>query len=221
MFGNASSSGRDLACDHAAGRGRAILRGDDAEIIARRGASVGAAIALERRALSFGHEIRRMGVGTERIVPLEVAHDAVVRVDVRAGRHVVGRKADDLIVLAQRLALPDRARQDLVAGRDARRGRNLALDSGVGQDVHAGHDDIVVRVQAEGDRSGHVLILPMPRASHGCRRWRRKACGTRLRSMSAAAPAYGSRRPDRCGDGRPAPSPPPSPRRAARRRSWR
>jgi hypothetical protein len=56
---------------------------------------------------------------------------------------------------AQRLAVLDRAGQDLVARRHARQGRDVTLDLGVGQDVHARDDDVVVGMEADGERCGH------------------------------------------------------------------
>ena len=148
---------REARRDHPTGRRRAVHRRHDADVVARRGAAVGPAIALEggRR----HDEVGGMGVGTEGIVALEVAHDAVVRVDVRAGRKIFRREADDLVVLAQRLPLLHRPGEDLVTGRHTRRGRDLTLDLGSGQDVHARHDDVVGGVQANGERGRHCCFL--------------------------------------------------------------
>ena len=60
-----------------------------------------------------------MRVGAEGVVALEVAHDAVVRVDVGARRHVLGGKADDLAVTMDRFTGCDWFHRNLVSGGNA------------------------------------------------------------------------------------------------------
>ena len=143
--------------DHAAGCSRAIHRRHYADVVARRGTAVRPAIALEGGGRH--DEIRRMGIAAERIVALELAHDAVVRMDVRAGREILGREADDLVVLAHRLALLHRPRENLVTGRHALGRRDVSLDLRAGQDVHTCHDDVVGGMQSDGEWSGHLCFL--------------------------------------------------------------
>jgi hypothetical protein len=146
----------DPGRDHAAGGRRAVHRGDDADVVARGGAAVGAAIALEGG--GRGDVLGRVRIGAEGIVALEIAHDAIVRMDVRARVQVIGGKADDLVVLAQRLALLDRPGEDLVARRHTRRRGDVGLDRRAGKDVHARHDDVVGGMQPDGERCGHGVL---------------------------------------------------------------
>ena len=105
--------------DHARDMRAAIHRGEDADIVARRDAAVGAADALEGRGQI---EIRRrLDVDAVGIVLGEIAHAAILGVDVLARRDRHRRKADDLAVAADRLAHRDRLDRDLVAGRESAR----------------------------------------------------------------------------------------------------
>ncbi len=147
---------------------RAVHRGQDADEVARRDAAVGAPYALEGRALGLGHERGRLGGGAEGVVAIEIAHRAVVHVNVVARLHGLGREADDLVVLAQRLVERDRRDRDFVAGRDVGAADHVgARQAGAGQQVGARHHDIVGRVQSDGQRSGRLArrhaILPVGR----------------------------------------------------------
>ena len=96
--------------------GTAIHRGEDADIVAGRDPSVRAADAVESRGQI---EIRhRLDVDAERIVFGEIAHAAILGVDVLAGRDRRSGKADDLTVAPDRLADRDDADRDLVACRN-------------------------------------------------------------------------------------------------------
>ena len=89
--------------------GRAVHAGEHADVVARAGLAVGAAVAFEGGA-RLGRQQRLLArVLGEGIVALELGERAVVGVDVGAGRDVLGGKADDLAELQDRLALGDRA----------------------------------------------------------------------------------------------------------------
>ena len=140
--------------DDAGDMGAAIHRGEDADIVARRHPAVGAANALEGRGQI---EIRhRLDVDAVGIVLGEIAHAAVLRVDVLARRNRHRRKADDLAVAAYRLAHGDRLDRDLVAGRNPLDrgdavGHHHARRQARARDQHA-----VVRMQANDGCRGHV-----------------------------------------------------------------
>jgi len=129
----------------------------DADIVACGGTAVGAAIALEGGALGLGDKVGRMGVGAEGVVALEIAHGAVLHMDMLAGADRLGGEADDLVVAPDRLARRDRPGRHLVPGRDvAGGGHPLFRNRGARRDIGAGEDDIVVTVQADEEaRAGH------------------------------------------------------------------
>ena len=138
--------------DVVADRGRAVDGREHADEVARACPAALAQEALEARPLVLGDEGRGLDVGAEGIVAGEVPHLDVVGVDVLAGRDVGAGEADDLVVLAHRLAGPDRPGRDLVAGGDPRAaGEILGRDGGIGQKVDPRRDHVVVRVQADGD----------------------------------------------------------------------
>ncbi len=95
--------------------------GQDADVVAGGDAAVGPADAHGSR----GGRVRagRAGVDARGVVLGEVAHAAVVHVDVLAGRDVGGGEADDLAVAPDRLAERDGPHRDLVAGGDPSAGR--------------------------------------------------------------------------------------------------
>ena len=102
--------------DEAGDMGAAIHRGEDADIVAGRDAAVGTANAVEgRRQVEIRH---RLDVDAIRIIFCKVAHAAILRVHVLAGRDRRGGKTDDLAVAADRLADGDRPDGDLVACRN-------------------------------------------------------------------------------------------------------
>ena len=143
--------------DDAGDMGAAIHRGEDADIVARRHAAVGAANALEGRGQI---EIRhRLDVDAIGIVLGEIAHAAVLGVHVLARRNRHGGKADDLAVAAHRLAHGDRLDRDLVAGRNPLDrgdavGHHHARRQARARDQHA-----VVRMQANDGCRGHGYLL--------------------------------------------------------------
>ena len=132
----------EIVGDAARDRRRAIDRRQDADVVARRDATVIADDALERRRRL--HVLRGLGVGAERVVAVERAHREVVQVDVLAGRDVPACEADDLVVALDRLALRDRARRDLVAGRHEPRDGDFLVDERAAADQLASRDDDVV-----------------------------------------------------------------------------
>src|SRR5262249_61030760 len=103
----------------------------------------------------------RARIGGERIVALELAKGAVVGVDVCARGNVVGRKADDLPVFANRLPLGDARDGELVAARHAR-ARADACNLLPGLDRVDGDDDIVARIEPQRART-----LPLRGWLHG------------------------------------------------------
>ena len=124
----------------------AIHRREDADIIAGRHPSVGTADAIEGRGKI---EVRhRLDVDAKRIVLGEIAHPAILGMNMLARRNWRGRKADDLAVAADRFADRDGTDRNLVAGGNA-------LDRG-----HAiGHD-----------HSGRKLERAISTPSSGCSR---------------------------------------------------
>ena len=142
----------DEACDMRA----AIHRGEDADIVARRHAAIGAADAIEgRRQIEVRHRLDVDAIG---IVLGEIAHAAVLRVDMLARRNRRGGEADDLAVAADRLAQRDRLDRDLVAGGNAL-GRGDAIgDDEPGRQARARDQHAVVRMQADDGCWGHGKV---------------------------------------------------------------
>ena len=147
----------EMRGDHPAGGGRAVHRRQDADVVAGADLAIGAAEALEGRALGLRQHRGRLGVGAEGVVALEIAHGAVLDMDVLAGADRLGGEADDLVVAADRLARRDRPGRHLVAGRDvAGGGHPLLRDRRARRDVGAGENDVVVAVQADEEAgAGH------------------------------------------------------------------
>ena len=144
--------------DEAGDMGAAIHRGEDADIVAGGDAAVGTADAVEERGQI---EVRRrLDVDAIGIVLVEIAHAAVLRVHVLAGRDRLRRKADDLAVAADRLASRDRLDRDLVARRNAfRRGDALGHDH-AGRQARARDQHAVVGMQADDGCGGHGICSP-------------------------------------------------------------
>ena len=153
---------REALGDELGDAGRAVHGREHADEVARGRLAVGTDIAVERGPLGFRHHLDVAHVGPDRIVALEVAHRTVLDVDVLAGRDVGLREADDLVELPHRLALANRTGRHLVPGRDRLRGPHaLARELGIGKDVDARHDDVVGRVQANGEgKIGHRCQPP-------------------------------------------------------------
>ncbi len=71
---------------------------------------------------------------------------------VLAGRDVAAGEADDLVVAPHRFAFPDRARRDLVRGRDEPDDGDLFVEQRRAADqLRAGDDDVVVGMKANGE----------------------------------------------------------------------
>ncbi len=184
----------DLAHD----RGRAVHRRQDADEVARRHPAVGAHDALERGALRRRHVLDRAIFAGMRVVAIELAELGVVAVHQRARRDVGGREADDDVVLEDGLALGDRPRGDLVAGRDlAAAGDAFARDRLAERHVDARHDDVVARMQPD-HRAGHALFCSFDHEFT----WKRLTLALRFKGrvrvgMGRAAPASRLNRPAR------------------------
>src|SRR5581483_1410881 len=89
---------------HEAGDGgRAIHAGEDADVVARAGLAVAAAVALKSGARLRRQERLLARVPGEGIVALELGERAVVRVHVRAGSDGLAGEADDLAEFQDRL----------------------------------------------------------------------------------------------------------------------
>ena len=133
----------------------AVHRGEDADIVAGGDAAVGTADAVEGRGQI---EIRRRrDVDAEGVVFGEIAHAAILGVDMLARRDRRGRKADDLAVAADRLAHRDRPDRHLVA-----RGNPLDRGHAVGHH-HAGRQagacdqHAIIGMQADDGGWGHGM----------------------------------------------------------------
>ncbi len=130
---------------------RAVDRRQDADVVARRDAAVGTDDAHEsRRRIDV---LRGFRIDAERVIAIERTHLQVVEMDVLAGGNVATREADDLVVAAHRLALADRVRGDLVAGRDESADRDLLVEQlGAAHELRAGDDDVVGGMQPDRQR---------------------------------------------------------------------
>ena len=121
----------------------------------------------------------------------------------RAGRDLLGREADDLVVFAHRLSAGDAARGDLVARRDGAGGDGLLpVQPGPGQQVDPGGDHVVGGVQADGEAvpelcpGSAMVFLPVG----PCRHWADDLSADRARAEPRrVAPAPLARRfPELC-----------------------
>ena len=139
--------------DHARDMRAAIHRGEDADIVAGRDPSVGAADALEGRGQI---EIRRRrDVDAEGIVLGEIAHAAILGVDVLARRDWNGRKADDLAVAPHRLAGRDGADRDLVARRNPLDCGDAVRHHHACRQARARNQHAIIGMQADDGCWGH------------------------------------------------------------------
>ena len=82
----------DRRRDEARDRGRAVHAGEDADVVARAGLAVGAAVALEGGALLSAAEAVLVRVLGEAIVALELGRPSIVLVYAFAGRDVLAAK---------------------------------------------------------------------------------------------------------------------------------
>ncbi len=135
-------------------RGRTVDRGQDADVIARRHASVGTAQAHEH-----------VPPGIDRTVPfppaelvfaMQVDHVQVMDVDVLSGLYVATGHADGLAVPVDGAAGGDRPGSQLVAGRHQPPDLDV-LDPVAGHELLGGDQDIVRLVQAD-DVFLHVCL---------------------------------------------------------------
>ena len=93
-----------------------------------------------------------------RVIAIELAELHVVRMHERARRDIRGREADHHVVLEDRLALADRARRDLVAGRHLAAAREpFAFETRADRQVASRDEDVVVFVQADGQSRGRLF----------------------------------------------------------------
>jgi hypothetical protein len=139
--------------DHAGDMGAAVHRGEDADIVAGRHPPVGAADAIESRGQI---EIRcRRNVDAEGVILGEIAHAAILRMHVLAGRDRGRRKADDLAVTADRLADRDGADRDFVAGRNPLECGHSVRHHHARRQARARDQHAVVRMQADDGGWGH------------------------------------------------------------------
>ena len=147
------------ACDglgHEAGDGgRAVHAGEHADVVARAGLAVGAAVALEGGARLVRQQRLLARILGEGVVALELGEGAVVAVHVVAGGDVLGGEADDLPEFQHRLALGDRARCHLVAAHDPGHGRD-ALRGYPRHHRVDGDDDVVLGIEPQ--RARVVLV---------------------------------------------------------------
>ena len=148
--------------------GRAVDGGEDAQVVAGGRAAVGSPDALERRALGLRDVVRRHRVGAVVGLADERAVGDVVGVHVVAPADLPVGEADDLAVLAHRLALGDVGGRDLVPARhlDVDVERPPALGVVAWFEVLGDENDVVVAAQPDGDRfqrgrgrSGGLLSL--------------------------------------------------------------
>ena len=193
---------REVLGDPARDRCRAVDRGQDAEIVARRHAAVGTHDALERR--RGIDALRRLRVHAERVVAVEAAHLEVVQVHVLAGRDVAARETDDLVVAAHRLARPDRARRDLVARRDEPAHRHALLgEERAADELRARYHHVVVGVKPDRERGRSKHLGSLHAAGTRARATARRSIAGQSHSMprpgvdgALAKPASMARRDD-------------------------
>ena len=139
--------------DHAGDMRAAIHRGEDADIVAGRHPAVGTADAVEGRGQI---EIRRRrDVDAEGIVLGEIAHAAILGVDVLARRDRRGRKADDLAVAADRLADRDGADRNLVARRNPLDRGDALGHHHAGRQARARDQHAIIGMQSNDGGWGH------------------------------------------------------------------
>ncbi|MCY1546260.1 hypothetical protein D9M68_822490 [compost metagenome] len=106
-------------CGHRARhRGRAVHRGQNADVVARADAPVRAAIAHEAVTLLRRQHGAALDGRRQFVTGMAVRHGHVVSVYVCAGGDVLGGDADDLAVFENLLAFGDGPPSDLVAAGD-------------------------------------------------------------------------------------------------------
>ena len=132
--------------------GRAIHRGQHADVVARGDAPVRPADAHEGGGLS--HKGRGRGSRARCVAARKVGKREVVRVHMLARRDCLGGRADDLVVAPHGLAHANRLCSQLVARwHQARDGDAFLRNHRAAQQLAAGDDDVVRRVDADGGRN--------------------------------------------------------------------
>ncbi len=139
--------------DHAGDMRAAVHRGEDADVVAGRHPPVGAADAVEGRGQI---EIRRRrDIDAEGIVLGEIAHAAVLGMDMLARRDRRGRKADDLAIAADRLADRNRPDRNLVAGRNPLDRGDAIGHHHAGRQARARDQHAIIGMQSDHGCWGH------------------------------------------------------------------
>src|SRR5262249_11676101 len=132
--------------------GGAVDGTDDGNVVA--GAEPPVAAVVAPKGARLGRRPRRWAVAAKGVVALEGVGGNVVDVDVGAGRDVLAGEADDLAVLADRLAHPNGAKGELVSQADAARqleGAAVELDFQPFGQVPGGDGGVVVGAEMDGD----------------------------------------------------------------------
>src|SRR5262249_9107073 len=145
--------------DVLAGARRTVHRADDGDVVARPVAEVigltRAAVVAQECAVFGRRRERGRDLGGVGVVALEGPELDVVDVDVLTGGDVAAGEADDLAVLADRVALPDRGQGELVAhldrGREAER-RVVEAGHGLRRGGLAGGRDVGFGAGGAADR---------------------------------------------------------------------
>ena len=141
--------------DHAGDMRAAIHRRQDADIVAGGDAPVGADNALEGRGQI---EIRRRrDVDAERIVLGEIAHAAILGMDMLARRNGNGRKADDLAIAPDRFARCNGADRHFMPGRNPLGRGHTLRHHHAGRQARARNQHAIVGVQANDGGWGHGM----------------------------------------------------------------
>ena len=143
----------ELARDQFRNMGGTIHRGDDADVIACRYSAIGATNTHE--ACRHIHVIGRLRILAPGVIPREIAHFAIMRMHPGARFNRIRRKANDLPIALDGLALRMRADRNLMAGRDA---PFANADAGghfrAGREWNARNHHAITRVQADDRRQG-------------------------------------------------------------------
>ena len=124
-------------------RCRAIHRGENADVVARAGFSVGPQIAFKRRALFWRQDLVIFGSFGKPIVSRKVVQAHVLLMHPVAGRNGFRGKSDRLPVFRDRFACADGRHRHLVPARNPL-ARGHAGGSRAGRDLVDGDNDIVV-----------------------------------------------------------------------------
>ncbi|MNV52856.1 hypothetical protein D3C71_1449700 [compost metagenome] len=138
----------EMVGDGARHRGRTVHAGQDADVVARGDAAVGAHDAIEGGGLR--HVVSGVRALPHRVVALEFRELQIVRVHVLSGRDGLPRHADDLVVAAHRLTRRNGAHGHLVAGRHQPLHRHaFAFQPRAADQLAPGDHHVVRRVNAD------------------------------------------------------------------------